>query len=73
MAAWQKMGMICINSELEEVCQQCLWLEWSPTHHACLNEKAYFCHKKPDWRPEPEHARRAEAAPPPLSSPKSTT
>ncbi len=46
MAAWQKMGIICINSEIQGVCQQCLWLEWNPVEKHCRNELTVLCLKR---------------------------
>gem|GEM_PF-2680890 len=46
MTAWRRMGIICINQEIQGDCQQCLWLEWSPSAKHCLNESTCLCPKR---------------------------
>lgn len=46
MAAWRSMGVICINTEVQGDCQQCLWLEWNPAQKCCYNEFTRLCPKQ---------------------------
>ena len=55
MAAWRKMGVICINTDVQGVCQQCLWLEWNPAQKHCRNESTCLCPKRPGYQQEENH------------------
>ena len=68
MAAWQKMGVICINADVQGVCQQCLWLEWDPAHKHCSNECTYLCPKQTPGREKPASPLPVCASPPPFKS-----
>lgn len=65
MAAWQKMGVICINADIQGVCQQCLWLEWNPARKYCLNEHTCLCPKRQEHHQEPNLKPSWCAAPAP--------
>ncbi len=54
MAAWQKMGVICINADVQGVCQQCLWLEWNPAEKHCRNEHTCLCPKR-QWHQQDQN------------------
>ena len=43
MASFQNMGIMCINGEIQGVCQHCLWLEWNPELKRCINSNTCFC------------------------------
>ena len=43
MATFNKMGVMCINGEIQGVCQNCLWLEWNPELKRCTNSDTCFC------------------------------
>ena len=48
MATFRNMGIICINGEIQGVCQNCLWLEWNPKLKKCTNSKTCFCPRQDD-------------------------
>jgi|YNPNPStandDraft_1061719.scaffolds.fasta_scaffold222424_2 hypothetical protein len=52
MAAWRRMGILCINEEIQGPCQQCLWLEWNPSAKLCRNEWTCLCPKRSAGRQE---------------------
>jgi len=37
------VGRICLNREIEEVCQNCLWLEWDKRRQQCNNWQYPIC------------------------------
>lgn len=43
MVRFRKMGVMCINGEIQGVCQGCLWLEWNPQLKICTNSKTCLC------------------------------
>lgn len=43
MASFGSMGIMCINGDIQGVCQNCLWLEWNPQLKKCLNSNTCFC------------------------------
>ncbi|HAY22365.1 MAG TPA: hypothetical protein DCY27_09395 [Desulfobacterales bacterium] len=43
MPALEKMGVMCINKEIQGVCQNCLWLEWNPQLKRCNNYNTCVC------------------------------
>ena len=43
MATFSNMGIMCINGEIQGVCQNCLWLEWNPELKKCTNSNTCFC------------------------------
>jgi len=38
-----EVGVICLNREIREECQNCLWLEWDSVNHCCCNAKTPIC------------------------------
>jgi hypothetical protein len=48
MLSLKNIGMICINGNLQGVCQSCLWLEWDRTQTTCLNQHTPVCSLPPD-------------------------
>jgi len=46
MTALRNMGVMCINGEIQGVCQSCLWLEWNPQLKKCTNSNTCFCPKR---------------------------
>jgi hypothetical protein len=46
MVRFSKMGVMCINGEIQGVCQNCLWLEWNPQLKVCTNSKTCFCPRR---------------------------
>jgi hypothetical protein len=46
MATITNMGVMCINGELQGVCQTCLWLEWNPELKKCTNANTCFCPRR---------------------------
>ncbi len=46
MAAFSNMGVMCINGEIQGVCQNCLWLEWNPKLKRCTNSNTCFCPRR---------------------------
>jgi hypothetical protein len=50
------MGIICINEDIQGVCQNCLWLEWNPQLKVCTNAETCFC----PWRQEEGFASSAD-------------
>ena len=46
MAAFSNMGVMCINGEVQGVCQNCLWLEWNPELKRCTNSKTCVCPRR---------------------------
>jgi hypothetical protein len=43
VATFSNMGVMCINGEIQGVCQNCLWLEWNPALKRCTNANTCFC------------------------------
>lgn len=37
------VGRICLNGEIEEICQNCPWLEWDALRQQCNNCHYPFC------------------------------
>lgn len=37
------VGRICLNGEIEETCQNCLWLEWDTRRQQCNNWQYPIC------------------------------
>ena len=50
MAAFSNMGVMCINGEVQGVCQNCLWLEWNPELKRCTNSKTCVCPRRDEER-----------------------
>ena len=48
MATFSNMGIMCINGEIQGVCQNCLWLEWNPELKRCTNSNTCFCPSQDD-------------------------
>lgn len=46
MATFNKMGVMCINGEIQGVCQNCLWLEWNPELKRCTNSDTCLCPRR---------------------------
>jgi hypothetical protein len=46
MATFSNMGVMCINGEIQGVCQSCLWLEWNPKLKKCTNCNTCFCPRR---------------------------
>ena len=38
------VGTICLNREIEAVCQNCLWWEWDTRLQRCSNWQYPICH-----------------------------
>ncbi len=43
MVRLREIGIICITTELQGICQGCLWLEWDPGRQRCLNRFGPLC------------------------------
>jgi hypothetical protein len=48
MTTLRNMGIMCINGEIQGVCQKCLWLEWNPELKQCTNANTCFCPRQDD-------------------------
>jgi len=46
MAILRNMGIMCINGEIQGVCQTCLWLEWNPELKRCTNSNSCLCPRR---------------------------
>jgi hypothetical protein len=40
---FEKVGIICLNRDMREECQNCLWWEWDSANQCCCNFKSSIC------------------------------
>ncbi len=40
---FKDVGVICLNGEIKEECQNCLWWEWDSLNRCCGNFSSPFC------------------------------
>ena len=40
---FEKVGVICLNREIREECQNCLWWEWDSVNQCCCNFDSPIC------------------------------
>jgi hypothetical protein len=51
---FEEIGVICLNGEIREECQNCLWWEWDSVNQCCSNINSPICSLFRDqlfWRP----------------------
>ncbi len=40
---FKDVGVICLNREIKEECQNCLWWEWDSVNQCCRNYRSPIC------------------------------
>jgi hypothetical protein len=40
---FEKVGIVCLNHEIREECQNCLWWEWDSLNQRCSNCSSPVC------------------------------
>jgi hypothetical protein len=40
---FKELGVICLNQEIRDECQGCLWLEWDSLNQCCVHAQTIIC------------------------------